>query len=145
MKGVPATFRDVFQPRDPRYPSLRRDGQLLVVVGAVLGALVGVILGLAVGDGRTGAPAVAPTRARGAAVAAAPPTSQLTVPPPADSGDRVEGHGSTGRLRVQSVDHPRKAKSKADKDSKPTRKAKDKGSGDHTHAASKPDKGKTNS
>ena len=34
--------------------SLRRRGQVLVVVGALLGALVGVVLGLAVKDGPAG-------------------------------------------------------------------------------------------
>jgi hypothetical protein len=93
-----------------------------------------------VGDGRTGPAVAAPTRMRGAAVAAVPPTSQLTVSPPAGSGDRADGDASTGRLRVQSVERPGKAKSKAGKDGKRSRKGEDQGSGDH--GTSRSDKGK---
>jgi hypothetical protein len=107
--------------------SVRRRGQLLVVVGALLGALVGVVLGLAVGDGRTDTAVAAPTRARSAAAAAAAPTSQPTG-------------ASTSRLRVSSVDRPGKAKSKASKDGKRPPKEKHKGHGDDATGRSNKDK-----
>jgi hypothetical protein len=52
--------------------SLRRRGQLLVVVGALLGALVGVTVGLAV-DGGAGVATAAPGPGRGTALAAGAP------------------------------------------------------------------------
>ena len=100
--------------------SRRRRGQFLVAVGALLGALVGVVLGLAVEDVQTNA-----------AVAAAPPTSQHTVSPPAGSEDRAEGDASTGRLRAQSVDRPGKANGNEGKDGKRSGKGENTGSGDH--------------
>jgi hypothetical protein len=129
----------MFEPGGPVVRSRRRRGQFLVAVGAVLGVLVGVVLGLGVENTQTSAVA-APTPAGAAAVAAAPPTSQLTVSPPAGPGHRADGDASTGRLDAQSVDRPGKAKAKAGKDGKRSRKGPDKGSGDHPTDRSGKDK-----
>jgi hypothetical protein len=83
--------------------SLRRRGQLLVVVGALLGAVVGVTLGLVVDDPGAGEVAAGPAPDRGAAVAAATPGSR----PPTS---RTVGAGSDGPAA-----RPAKAHDKADK------------------------------
>lgn len=113
--------------------SPRRRGQSLVVVGALLGGLGGVVLGLAVEDPQTRAAVAAPARARGAAVPATRPTSQPTASQPTGSGDRADSAASTGRLRTQSVEHPAKAKTKAGRDGKGSRKGKNKESSDHAN------------
>jgi hypothetical protein len=120
--------------------SSRRRGQSLVVVGALLGALVGIILGLAVGDAHTSTAVGAPTRARAAAVAATPPTSQPTTSQPTGSGDWADGDASTGLLRSQSSERPGMTKIKADRNGKRSRHREDKGSA--SHANGKPGKGK---
>ena len=120
--------------------SSRRRGQSLVVVGALLGVLVGVVLGLAVEDPQTSAAVAAPAHARGAAVAATPPTSQPTASQPTGSGDWADGGQPTGRLRTRSVEHPGKAKTRVGRDGKGSRKGENKESGQH--ATGKPGKGK---
>ena len=119
--------------------SSRRRGQSLVLASALLGALGGVVLGLALGDPQTSAAVAAPARARGAAVAATPSTSQPTASQPSGSGDRADGGEPAGRLRTQSVEHPGKAKTTAGRDGQGSRKAMDKESGDHP--TGKPGKG----
>ena len=113
--------------------SSRRRGQSLVVVGALLGALGGVALGLAVGCPQTSAAVAAPAPARSAAVAATPPTSQPTASQSSGSRDWADGAMSTGRLRIQSVKHPGRAKTKAGRDGKGSRKGENKESGDHAN------------
>jgi hypothetical protein len=80
--------------------SLRRGGQLLVLVGALLGALVGVTLGLVVDDPGAGTAGVAQAPDRGAVVAAGATGSQ-----PPTSG--TVGTGSDGP-----ADRPGKARAK---------------------------------
>lgn len=88
--------------------SLRRGGQLLVLVGALLGALVGVTLGLVVDDPGAGTAGVAQAPDRGAVVAAGATGSQ-----PPTSG--TVGTGSDGP-----ADRPGKARAKdRDKSDKP--------------------------
>ena len=72
--------------------SLRRRGQLLVVVGALLGALIGVTLGLAVEDAATSRAAAAP--GRGAALAASRPGSQPSASRTAGAERRTAGHNT---------------------------------------------------
>jgi hypothetical protein len=67
--------------------SLRRRGQLLVVVGALLGALIGAALGLIVEDAQTSTAVAAPGHARGAALAASSPNSHPPASRAAGSGD----------------------------------------------------------
>ena len=97
--------------------SLRRRGQFLVVVGVLLGALSGVVLGLAVDDPRTPTAVAAPGRAGGAAPAAHPPSSQLTVSPAAGSGQSAGGDASTGRQSTEPADRPGNGLGDAGKDS----------------------------
>lgn len=98
--------------------SLRRRGQFLVAVGAVLGALVGIVLGLAVEAPQANTAVAAPGPARAAALAATPPSGQPTTAQPAGSGDQVGGDGSTGRQRTRSAYRPDHGQGRAHKDSK---------------------------
>jgi hypothetical protein len=116
--------------------SLRRRGQFLVAVGALLGALVGVVFGLAVEDAQTSTAVAEPARA---AAAVAPPSSQPTAGQPARSGDRADGDGSTGRQRTQSAYRPDQGHGKASKDSRATRDGDWKKTGSRGH--DKPSKG----
>lgn len=96
--------------------SLRRRGQFLVVVGALLGALIGVALGLAVEDGQTSRAVAEVGRAGGAAPAASPPNSQPPASRTAGSGNRTNGNESSGNQRAESADRPDKRHGKARKD-----------------------------
>jgi len=87
--------------------SLRRRGQVLVAVGALLGALIGVALGLAAEDPQTSM-AAAPGRAGGAALAVSPPSSQPQASQAASSGDQASGNDSAGGQRAGSADRPGK-------------------------------------
>jgi hypothetical protein len=98
--------------------SLRRRGQFLVAVGAVLGALVGIVLGLAVEDPQASTAVTAPGSARAAALAAAPPSGKPTAAQPTGSGDQAEGGASTGRQRTRSAYRPDQGQGRAHKDSK---------------------------
>jgi hypothetical protein len=97
--------------------SLRRRGQFLVAVGALLGALVGVVLGLAVEDAQPSTGVAAPERARAAALAATTPSSQPTASQAAGSGDQADDGEPTGRQRTQSAYRPDQGPGKAHKDS----------------------------
>jgi hypothetical protein len=97
--------------------SLRRRGQLLVVVGALLGALVGVTLGLAVDDGGAGVATAVQGTVRGAALAAGAPGSR----PP--TSRTVGGRGGT--QDAGPADRPGKDRDKRDK-AKPEGHGKDK-------------------
>jgi hypothetical protein len=97
--------------------SLRRHGQFLVVVGALLGALSGVVLGLAVDDPQTPTAVAAPGRAGGAALAAQPPSSQPTASESTGSRDRATGDTSTGRQRTEPAYRPSNGRGNAREDS----------------------------
>jgi hypothetical protein len=92
--------------------SLRRRGQLLVVVGALLGALVGVTLGLAV-DGGAGVATAAPGPGRGTALAAGAPAGQPSTSRAVDGGGGSEDAGPAdgpGRAAGKDGDKPDKAR-----------------------------------
>ena len=94
--------------------SLRRRGQFLVAVGAVLGALVGIVLGLAVEDPQASTAVAAPGPAR----AATPPSGQPTAAQPTGSGEQADGDASAGRQRTRSAYRPDHGQGRAHKDSK---------------------------
>jgi hypothetical protein len=96
--------------------SLRRRGQFLVVVGALLGALMGVALGLVVEDARTSTAVAAPGRAHGAVLAASPPSSHPTASRAAGSRNRTGGNESSGNQHAESADRPDEQHSKGHKD-----------------------------
>jgi hypothetical protein len=102
-------------------PSLRRNGQYLVAVGAVLGALSGTVLGLAVEDPQAGTAVAGPGPARAAALPATSLSGQPTAAQPTGSGEQADGDGSTGRQRGRSAYRPDKGAGRADKESKRTR------------------------
>ena len=111
--------------------SLRRRGQHLVVVGALLGALIGTTLGLIAEDTQPSTAVAAP--ARGAALAASPPSSHSPPSRAAGSGD---GNDSPGNQRAESPGRPDKRDGNAHKDraggkDKPS-KGQDKGKGKGT-------------
>ena len=112
--------------------SLRRRGQFLVVVGALLGALIGTALGLIVQDAQTSTAVAASGLGRGAALAASPPTSHPPQSRAAGSGD---GNDSSGNQRAEPPGRPDKRDGNANKDraggkDKPGKgKGKDKGKG----------------
>jgi hypothetical protein len=90
--------------------SLRRHGQFLVAVGAVLGALVGIVLGLAVEDPQASTAVAAPGRAT-------PPRNQPTAAQPAGPRDQADADASTGTQRTRSANRPDKGQGRAHKDS----------------------------
>jgi hypothetical protein len=92
--------------------SLRRRGQHLVVVGALVGALIGTTLGLIAEDAQTST-AVAAGPGRGAALAASPPT---THPPPSRAAGSGEGNDSSGNQRAEPPGRPDKRDGNAHKD-----------------------------
>jgi hypothetical protein len=116
--------------------SVRRRGQLLVAVGALLGALIGVALGLVVEDAGTSTAVAAPGRARGAVLAVSPPSSHPPASRAAGSGNRTDGDDSSGEQRTESPDRPDKRDGKGHKDREGGR---DKPGG---HGKDKPGKGK---
>lgn len=98
--------------------SLRRHGQFLVAMGAVLGALVGIVLGLAVEDPQASTAVAAPGPAPATALAATPPSSQSTAAQPTGPGDQADGDASTGRQRTRLAYRPDKGQGRAHMDSK---------------------------
>ena len=96
-------------------PSLRRLGQLLVVMAALLGCVLGVALALLVNYTETSRAVGTPGRERAAMLAASPPSSQ----PPAsraggaeDAGDGIDG---SGMLRAESAGRADQRAGKTDK------------------------------
>jgi hypothetical protein len=85
---------------------LRRRGQVLVVVGALLGTLIGVVLGLAVRDPQAPTAVAALGREDGAVLAVHPPSRQPSASQPAGSGERADGDGSSGSQRTKPPDRP---------------------------------------
>jgi hypothetical protein len=111
--------------------SLRRRGELLVVVGALLGAFSGVALGLVMDDTQSHRAVATPGRTRGAALAVSPRSSQPAASRAASSEDRADGSDSAGRQRDESADRADKRHGKARKDgeggrNKPAGRGKDK-------------------
>jgi hypothetical protein len=94
--------------------SLRRLGQLLVVMGALLGAALGFGVALMVESAETSKAVAASERERAAVLTASPPSSQPAASPAANSPNPGNGDGSSGSQRAQSVDQRDK---KADKQS----------------------------
>lgn len=102
--------------------SLRRRGQFLVAVGALLGALVGVVLGLAVNDPQASTAVAAPGPVRAAALAATPPNGHPTAAQPTGSGHQADGDASTGGQRTRLAYRPDQGQGRVHKDSKRERK-----------------------
>lgn len=92
---------------------LRRLGQLLVIMGAVLGAALGVSLALIVEQAETGR--TGPGRERTAVLAASPQSSK---PPPsraASTQDPGDGNNPSASPHAQSADRANQRDGKADK------------------------------
>jgi hypothetical protein len=110
--------------------SLRRRGQSLVAVGALVGALIGTLLGLVAGDTETGT-RVGAEPARGGALAASSPGSQPPASRAAGSGEQRDGNQSSSTQQAESPDRPGKRDAKAHKHreaghDKPDNRGKDK-------------------
>jgi hypothetical protein len=108
--------------------SLRRRGQHLVVVGALVGALIGTALGLTVEDAQPSTAVAAAGPGRGAALATSPPSSH---PRPSRAAGAGDGNDSPGNQHAEPPGRPDKRDGKAHKDraggkDKPS-KGKDKG------------------
>lgn len=84
--------------------SLRRLGQLLVVMAALLGAVLGVGLALLVENAETSRAVAAPERERVAVLTASPPGSQPPASAAASSPDPGHGDGSSVKQRTQAAD-----------------------------------------
>jgi hypothetical protein len=115
--------------------SLRRLGQLLVVMGALLGAVLGVSLALLVENAETSRAVRAPGRERAAVLAASPPSSQPRASRAASSQDAADGSDSSGTQRAETADRANQRAGKADKNGESRG---DKTSG---HGKKKPGKG----
>ena len=103
--------------------SLRRRGQLLVLVAALLGAVIGGATGLVVEDAGTGTEGAAPEPRRGTALATSPPASQ-------PAGSQADGSDASGIQRAERAHRPDKRDDKADKRRKDQRdKPNDRGNG----------------
>jgi hypothetical protein len=116
--------------------SLRRLGQLLVVMAALLGAVLGVALALTVENAQTSGTVAASGRERAEALAASPPSNHPPTSPAASSGNPVDGNDSSGHQRAQPADRADRGGGKAGKNGNGRR---DKADG---HGKNKPGKGK---
>src|SRR5688500_14197336 len=96
--------------------SLRRLGQLLVVMGALLGAVLGVALALIVENANTSGAVVASDQERAALLAAGPP-SRPSAPRGAGSAGSEAGHSASGSQPAEAADQADQADRKADKNS----------------------------
>ena len=94
--------------------SLRRLGQLLVVMGALLGAVLGVSLALIVENAETSRAVAALGRER-AAVLAASPLNTPAASRAASSQDPADGSDSSGDQRAQLAGRADQRAGKADK------------------------------
>jgi hypothetical protein len=90
--------------------SLRRLGQLLVVMGALLGAVLGVSLALVVDNAETSRAVAEPGRERAAVLAASPPASRA-----ATTQDPGDGTDASDNQRAASADRADQGDGKADK------------------------------
>jgi hypothetical protein len=115
--------------------SLRRLGQLLVVMGALLGAVLGVSLALIVENAETSRAVGAPGDERAAVLAASPPSSRPPASRAASSQDAADGSDSSGTQRAEAAHRANQRAGKADK--------KDESRGDRAggHGKTKPGKG----
>jgi hypothetical protein len=95
--------------------ALRRLGQLLVVMGAVVGALSGVALALLVEHAESSRSVAAPGRERAAVLAAHLPSSQPQPLGAARSQDPTAGNASSGTRRAESADRVDQRPGKAQK------------------------------
>jgi hypothetical protein len=96
--------------------SVRRLGQLLVAMAALLGAALGVTLALIVENTETSRADVALGRERAAVLAASPPSSQPPATRAASSADSADGSGSSADQRVGSAGRTDQRDGKAGKD-----------------------------
>jgi hypothetical protein len=113
--------------------SLRRLGQLLVIMGALLGAVLGVALALIVNNADSSGPVAASGRAVSAAVSTSPPSSRPPAAREASSQDPVDDSTAAGTRRAESAGRADQQDAKPDKH----RKGKPDGRGND-----KPGKGK---
>jgi hypothetical protein len=94
--------------------SLRRLGQLLVVMGALLGAFLGVSLALVVENAESSRALAASERERAAVLAASPPSTT----PPASRVARIQdpgnGNAPSGNQRAESAGRAGQRDGKAD-------------------------------
>lgn len=97
--------------------SLRRLGQLLVVMGALLGAVLGVALALLVENAETSGAVAAPPRERVAVLAASPPEQPSPAAPAGNAGNAGDGNDSLGSQRAESADRDDKRDGNVDKNS----------------------------
>ena len=95
--------------------SLRRLGQLLVVMGALLGAVLGVALALVVDDAGTGRAVATPERERAAVLAAGGPSSQPPASRPTSTTASGAGGEASGNQRAVSGERTGPRGHKADK------------------------------
>jgi hypothetical protein len=100
--------------------SLRRLGQLLVVMGASLGAVLGVGLALVVENAETSR-AAGPGQERAAVLAASPPSRQPPAPRAAGSPGPGNAGGPSGNQRARSADQRVKADQKGHDRDKPAK------------------------
>ena len=115
--------------------SLRRLGQLLVVIGALLGAVLGVALALIVENAETSSAVAALERERAAVLAASPPNTPAASRA-AGSQDPVDGSDSSGNQRAQSAGRADQRAGNADK------KGESRGDKAGSRGKDKPNKGK---
>ena len=115
--------------------SVRRLGQLLVAMAALLGAVLGVALALIVENTETSRADVALGRERAAVLAASPPSSQPPATRAASSADSADGSGSSADQRVGSAGRTDQ------RDGKPARTARAAGTR-RDHSKDKPSKEK---
>ena len=115
--------------------SLRRLGQLLVVMGALLGAVLGVGLALMVENAETSYAVARLERERAAVLAASPPSTTPTASRPVSAQDPGNDTDASGNQRAESAGRADQGDGKADKNGE---NRKDKADG---HAKDKPSKG----
>lgn len=95
--------------------SLRRLGQLLVIMGALLGAVLGVALALIVNNAETSGPVAASGRAVAAAVSTSPPSNRSPATREASSQDPADDTTAAGTRRAESAGRADPQAGKADK------------------------------
>ena len=97
--------------------SLRRLGQLLVVMGALLGAVLGVSLALIVEHAGTSRAVAAPRYEREAVLAASPQSSKPPASRAASAQDPRNGDDPSANQRAELAGRADQPDGKADKDS----------------------------